>query len=79
MATEVPILAYGAGAVPETLGGAGMLFAPKDLEFAAEIMGTLVYDRGVRNQVLDGQRRRLAAFAPAVIESRLQQILAELA
>jgi glycosyltransferase involved in cell wall biosynthesis len=79
MATDVPILAYGAGAVPETLGGAGVLFAPKDLEFAAEIMGTLVYDRGVRNQVLDGQRRRLADFAPAVIESRLQRILAELA
>ena len=27
------------GAVPETLGGAGVLFAPKDLEFAAEMLG----------------------------------------
>ena len=32
-------LAYAAGAVPETLGGAGVLFAPKDLEFAAELLG----------------------------------------
>jgi glycosyltransferase involved in cell wall biosynthesis len=79
MATDVPILAYGAGAVPETLGGAGVLFAPKDLEFAAEILGTLVYDRRVRNEVLHGQRQRLADFAPPVIESRLRQILAELA
>ncbi len=45
MAADVPVLAYAAGAVPETLGGAGVLFAPKDLEFAAELLGTLVYDR----------------------------------
>ncbi|PYR61060.1 MAG: hypothetical protein DMF85_03305, partial [Acidobacteria bacterium] len=35
MAADVPVLAYAAGAVPETLGGAGVLFAPKDLEVAA--------------------------------------------
>ena len=45
MAMDVPVLAYAAGAVPETLGGAGVLFAPKDLELAAEMLGTLVYDR----------------------------------
>ncbi len=79
MATDVPILAYGAGAVPETLGGAGVLFAPKDLEFAAEMMGTLVYDRGIRANVVHGQRKRLADFAPPVIAARLQQVLAEFA
>ena len=76
MAADVPILAYAAGAVPETLGGAGVLFAPKDLEFAAEMLGTLVYDRPVRERVLEGQRRRLQDFAPARIESRLRQVLA---
>ena len=39
MAADVPVLAYAAGAVPETLGGAGVLFAPKDLELAAEMLG----------------------------------------
>lgn len=71
MAADVPVLAYAAGAVPETLGGAGMLFAPKDLELAAEMMGTLVYDRAVRDAVVEGQRRRLADFAPARIEAAL--------
>jgi L-malate glycosyltransferase len=75
MAADVPILAYAAGAVPETLGGAGMLFEPKDLELAAEMLGTLVYDRPVRDRVLEGQRRRLADFAPARIERRLMEIL----
>ena len=76
MAADVPVLAYAAGAVPETLGGAGVLFAPKDLEFAADMLGTLVYDRAVRERVLAGQRRRLAAFSPAVVEARLKQALA---
>ncbi len=62
MAADVPVLAYAAGAVPETLGGAGVLFAPKDLEVAAELLGVLVYDRPLRERVLDGQRRRLQDF-----------------
>jgi glycosyltransferase involved in cell wall biosynthesis len=75
MAADVPVLAYAAGAVPETLGGAGMLFAPKDLELAAELLGMLVYDRPVRDRVLDGQRRRLRDFAPARLEARLWEAL----
>jgi glycosyltransferase involved in cell wall biosynthesis len=75
MAADVPVLAYAAGAVPETLGGAGVLFAPKDLELAAEMLGTLVYDRPVRDAVIDGQRRRLADFAAERIESRLMEIV----
>jgi L-malate glycosyltransferase len=75
MAADVPVLAYAAGAVPETLGGAGILFAPKDLEVAAELLGSVVYDREVRARVLDGQRRRLEDFAPARIEQQLHHIL----
>jgi glycosyltransferase involved in cell wall biosynthesis len=78
MAADVPILAYAAGAVPETLGGAGLLFAPKDLEMAAEMLGMLVYDRDLRGRVLDGQRKRLQDFAPPAIEARLRDTLAEL-
>jgi glycosyltransferase involved in cell wall biosynthesis len=77
MAADVPIVAYGGGAVPETLGGAGLMFTPKDLEVAAELVGTVVYDRAVREGVLDGQRRRLQDFAPARIEARLKQQLAQ--
>jgi glycosyltransferase involved in cell wall biosynthesis len=70
------VLAYAAGAVPETLGGAGLLFAPKDLEVAAEMLGMLVYDRPLRARVLDGQRRRLADFSPQRIDARLRDVLA---
>jgi glycosyltransferase involved in cell wall biosynthesis len=78
MATDVPVLAYAAGAVPETLGGAGVLFSPKDFEFAAEMLGTLVYDRPVRDRIISGQRRRVRDFAPDRIEQRLKAVLATL-
>ena len=76
MATGVPVVAFAAGAVPETLGGAGLLFSPKDLEIAAELLGTVVYDRTVREQVLSGQRQRVEAFRPAAIERALRGVLA---
>ena len=78
MAADVPIVAYAAGAVPETLGGAGLLFEPRDLEVAAELLGSVVYDRGLRDGVLEGQRRRLRDFAPERIEAKLRDSLATL-
>src|SRR5437660_1054786 len=61
MAADVPILAYGAAAVPDTLGGAGIQFAPKDLEQAAELLAALAFDDRLRADVIDGQRQRLHA------------------
>ena len=48
MAADVPVLAYAAAAVPDTLGGAGVQFAPKDLEYAAELLGALAFDDDLR-------------------------------
>src|SRR4051794_14251253 len=75
MAADVPVVAYAAGAVPETLGGAGVLFSPKDLEVGAELVASVVYDRGVREGVLEGQRRRVRDFAPERIEQRLRAVV----
>jgi glycosyltransferase involved in cell wall biosynthesis len=79
MAADVPVLAYAAGAVPETLGGAGVLFAPKDLEVAAEMLGMLVYDRPLRARIIAGQRQRLTDFAPERIDARLREVLSSFA
>ena len=62
MAADVPVLAYASTAVPDTLGGAGVQFTPKDLEHAAELLGELAYNDTLRQQVIAGQRTRLAAF-----------------
>jgi len=76
MAAGVPVLAYAAAAVPETLGGSGIQFAPKDMEQAAELLGLLTFDDDLRAQVIAGQRRRLADFSDARIESALSKVVA---
>jgi glycosyltransferase involved in cell wall biosynthesis len=75
MAADVPVLAYAAAAVPETLGGAGVQFSPKDLEHAAELAGALVFDESFRTGVIAGQRRRLQDFGEARILRDLTRVL----
>jgi L-malate glycosyltransferase len=76
MAAGVPVLAYAAAAVPETLGGAGVQFAPKDLELAAELAGALAFDDDLRGPVIAAQRRRAADFSDARVMERLDTLLA---
>ena len=78
MAMDVPVLAYAEAAVPETLGGAGVAFAPKDLEVAAELLGALIYDEPFREQVIAGQRRRVHDFSRDRLAPRLQAMIASL-
>jgi glycosyltransferase involved in cell wall biosynthesis len=75
MAADVPVLAYAAAAVPDTLGGAGVQFSPKDLEVAAELLGALAFDDDLRAGVIAGQRRRLADFGDARITQELTALL----
>ena len=78
MATDVPVMAYAAAAVPDTLGGAGVQFAPKNLEFAAELLGELTFNDGLRADVIAGQRRRLADFGDVRIARDLTALVGSL-
>jgi glycosyltransferase involved in cell wall biosynthesis len=75
MAADVPVLAYASTAVPDTLGGAGVQFAPKDLEFAAELLGELAYNDDLRARVIARQQRRLADFGDTRLRAELTRIL----
>jgi hypothetical protein len=63
--------------VPDTLGGAGVQFAPKDLEYAAELLGMLAFEDSPREAILAGQRQRLRDFGDHVIQQRLASILTD--
>ena len=63
MAWRVPVFAWAAGAVPETLDGAGVLFAPGTApEAMAETIGRVLGDPALREAVLRRQDERLARF-----------------
>jgi glycosyltransferase involved in cell wall biosynthesis len=78
MLSDVPVLAYRAAAIGETLGDAGVQFTEKRLDEIAEMAERLARDQSLRSGVIQGQRARLAAFEPAAIEARLRRHLEDL-
>jgi len=76
MSAGVPVMAYSSTAVPDTLGGAGVQFAPKDMEYAAELLGELAYNDALRARVIAGQRKRLNDFGDDRIRRELEQLIA---
>jgi glycosyltransferase involved in cell wall biosynthesis len=78
MLTGVPVLAYRAAAVPDTLGDAGVQFTEKRFDLLAETAHALATDAALRGEVLAGQERRLAAFAPQAVQARLRAHLESL-
>jgi glycosyltransferase involved in cell wall biosynthesis len=75
MAADVPVFAYESSAVSDTLGGAGVCWSPKDLEYAAELLGQLAFDPQLRAAVIARQRERLEDFSEAGLVARLRDEL----
>jgi glycosyltransferase involved in cell wall biosynthesis len=78
MYCQLPILAYAAAGVPDTLGDAGMLVHDKDYPLIAELADLLMEDAALRSQVIHRQQQRVADFAPAAIARRFQGYIEEL-
>ena len=75
MAMDVPVLAYSAAAVPDTLGGAGVQFAPKDLEYAAELLGMLAFEEARARKCLPASGGGSQDFGDPVIQQRLASVI----
>jgi glycosyltransferase involved in cell wall biosynthesis len=75
----VPVVAYDAGAVRETLHGGGVLLREKRPEEVAELLGRLRVDEGLRGAVLATQERAMAEVRStdfgALLVDRLQPVL----
>jgi glycosyltransferase involved in cell wall biosynthesis len=74
----VPVAAYAAAAVPETMDGAGILFREKRLELIAETLGRLHGDDALRDAVREGQRQRVARYRARDLSAELRHHLAPL-
>lgn len=78
MQAQTPVLAYAAGAVPETLAGSGVLFHQKSWPDVAEMMGALTLNAPFRDAVIAAQNKRLALFSERDIAGELRHALAPL-
>ena len=72
---DVPVVAVAAAAVPETMGGAGVLFRERNHALIAETMGRLVHDSKLRASVVERQRRRIAEYRARDFSSELRAAL----
>jgi len=78
MAHRVPVLAYAAAAVPETLDGAGVLFREKRHDLVAEMIVRLARDAALRAAVLRAQDERLERYTRTDLAAILRGHLAPL-
>ncbi|MDX2008650.1 MAG: glycosyltransferase [Myxococcaceae bacterium] len=74
-ASDLPVLAFGAAAVPETLGGHGLCFDEKHFAALAEVVLQVHDDEPLRRSLVRGQRQRLADFSLPAVSSALSAAL----
>jgi L-malate glycosyltransferase len=79
MAAGLPVVAFDQGAVPEVLGGAGVLVSDKDPYALAAAIAALLRDAPRRSAVIDAGRRRLAALDLDSAADRFVDLLVPLA
>jgi len=76
MAAGVPVVAYSGAAVPEALGGAGVLFSSKRLEHVAALCEILLDDQARRRKLIEAGRKRAALLGAEATKLPLRQALA---
>lgn len=75
---KIPILAYRAAAIPEVLGGSGILIVRKECEEIGELIHVLMEDGELRNRILQRQSERLLDFERARVEQSLRTFVEQL-
>ncbi len=76
MRFDLPIVAHAAGAIPETLGDAGILLEDKSPDRVAEALERVVGDAKLRADLVARGRERLAEFSLQRVGRRLRDALA---
>jgi glycosyltransferase involved in cell wall biosynthesis len=77
MRSDLPIVAHAGGAIPETLGDAGILLERKTPETVAAELERVVRDQALRKDLVDRGRRRIEEFSRERIVERLRTALAQ--
>jgi glycosyltransferase involved in cell wall biosynthesis len=71
MARGLPVVAHDAGAVAETLGGAGLVIPGADAALTAEALQAVLDRADVRAALAARATRRLDELRPAAVEARI--------
>ncbi len=75
MAARIPVVAFGSTAVPETMGGAGIVLETQDPATVAATVKALFDDEGLRHRLVERQLERVAQVGRFDVERALQRIV----
>ena len=76
MRAGLPVVASDAGAIPDTLGDAGILLGATDPDTVAAALERTVRDAALRKDLIARGRRHLLAFTPEAVADDLDRALA---
>ncbi len=79
MRSELPIVALSAGAVPETLGEAGLLVSDPRPSGVSTAVDRIRRDSDLARRLVDAGRRRLRSFDAATTRARFVELLSSVA
>ena len=72
---KVPIVAYSSSAIPDTLGGSGVLVEEKDYEEVSKRMERVVQDKSISKKIINEQTIRLESFDNQIIKNGLMNVV----
>lgn len=73
--SQIPVIAYGAGAVPETMGEGGIVFSKKEFPEIAELVLKTFFDKNLRKKIIDAQNERLEYFSHEAQKKRASELV----
>lgn len=77
MKRKIPIVAYSAAAVPDTLGNAGVLVYTKNERVTARIVDRLITDLDYKEEIIQSQNQRLNFLGLENYKSELKDLIEE--
>lgn len=78
MSCRIPVVAYSATAVPDTMGDAGILLDNKDAKYVCDKIDKLFEDEQYRSTIIDGQIKHVDEFIKDDYEEKLFGIIEEI-
>lgn len=75
---DVPIIALGKSAIPDTLGESGIVFYEKDYARIGELMRIVLNDSAVRKNIIEKQKNRLSYYNKIDLHKNIVNMISRL-
>lgn len=72
---NIPVIAYSSSAIPETLGGGGILIKHKKLKEISELINKVITNKDIKEKIILNQNKRLKELSKEEIKKEIRALL----